>query len=151
MKKVNLVSPKSRLIVILHPNTERADIVLTDRFFNKEEYSFSRKKAPTGNEERLLKRLGNLWGIKEAKTSKQELSLELIPGFEPKEWVGNVIELVKEFGGEDYNPEICVQNRRWAIRPETVYDNDGWGREIAPGVRETGIDVGVPFTAVDYQ
>jgi len=130
----------SRTLLILHPNTSRVDITVTDKRFNNEQYSFSRKKAPTGHEERMLRRLEKLGGIKEAKAGGFELHLELRDGFFYKELMPAVIEIVREFTGPDYGREMFVQDRR---RIGEKYDNDGYLR--SPGVKPERPDLGFEY------
>lgn len=131
----------NRIVVICHPNPTRVDVVLTGKRFNNEQYSFSRKHAATGHEERLLERLNNVNGVEEARTSKNTLSLEICEGFHTHEILPAVLALVEEFAGPDFTGPVYLDERRESV--STCYDDDGW--MSLPGVKITGANIGVPY------
>jgi len=131
---------RSRLLIILHPNESRVDIMLSDKKFNDEQYTFSRKKPATGHEERLLKRLKNVLGIQKAETGGQELSLELVDGTLYDEFVPQVIDIVHEFTGPDFGQVVYLDDRR---RDGTTYNDEGWTTN--PGVPKPTPNLGVEY------
>jgi len=131
---------RSRLLIVLHPNESRIDIMLSDKRFNDEEYAFSRKKEPTGNEERMLKRLKKLLGIQKAETARQELSLELFDGTLYDEFIPQVVEIIHEFTGPDFGQVVYLDDRR---RDGTAYSEEGWLTN--PGVPKPAPNLGVEY------
>jgi hypothetical protein len=114
-----------RLTVVLHPDPSRIDIALNDRMFNTERYSFSRKRDPQAEEKALLDYCETyIVGIGGAKASKNVLQLEIEDGVLLREFIPQVITAIKRWGSavEPYNPDIYVDNRRWAKEP--VYGGD---------------------------
>jgi len=137
---------KPRLTVVLHPNASRIDVALNDRMFNTERYSFSRRREPRGAERALLDYCETyVVGIGGAKASKNVLQLEIEDGVLLREFIPQVITAVKRWGSEvePYNPEVCVDNRRWETEP--VYDDMSC---IASGVqqRPDQADIGMPYS-----
>jgi hypothetical protein len=137
-----------RLTIILHPNPSCVDIVVNDRMFNKERYSFSRKEEPVGAEKILLDYCQeHIIGIHTAEANKSTLKLKLEDGILLREFIPQLVTAVKRWGSEvePYNPMICVVNRRWKV--EAVYDDDMM-RTNNPGVRElpNDADLGIPYT-----
>jgi hypothetical protein len=136
----------SRLTIILHPNPSRVDIVLNDRLFNTEKYSFSRKNEAVGREKELLDYCETcIVGVDRATANKNTLKLEISDGVLLKEFLPQVIVAIKRWGSsvERYEPEIFVDNRRWEESP--VYNSDGWiirkGIQQSPGQ----INIGFPY------
>lgn len=135
-----------RLTIVLHPNTSRIDIALSDRLFNTEKYSFSRKIEATSKEKELLDYLETyIVGITKASATKNTLQLELAEGVYIREFMPQVITAVKSWGSgvEPYDPAIYVENRRWEREPK--YDDIGWTR--VEGVRQPAgqVNIGVPY------
>lgn len=144
----------SRITIILHPNESRIDVVLNDTRFNNERYYFSREAEPVGEELAMLEALENIIGIEKAETSKNTLSLEISAGMLESEFMPQVIRAVKKFGvvcnGEDYEPRLIVDNRRYAVCPES--NDEGW--TTVQGVRQlpNAVNIGLPYTTLqDFQ
>lgn len=135
----------SRITVILHPNTSRVSIVLNDRVFNKERYSFSRKAEPIGPEKIMLDVLNDcIIGIINAEAAKNELSLEISECTYPSDYIPQVILAVKNYVGEsDYSPVIYCDDRRYTKEPE--YNSEGW--TVTPGITEKkgSVNLGIPY------
>ena len=139
------VEHKSRLTIILHPNPECIDIILSDKFFNKERFSFSRDKKPSGHEERMLNRLSNIFAITEARTSRNELSLRIQDGSYYEEFMPQVVEIVREFAGPDHAQVIYLDDRRESI--PSRWDEDGY--QTFRGKKIENADIGVPYLLYD--
>lgn len=139
---------RPRLTIILHPNPTCMEISLNDRMFNKEKYSFSRKRPAEGAEKKMLEMLEEeIIGIQKAETCKNVLKIEIHDGMRLKEFVPQVITAVKAWAEtvEPYNPIIYLDNRRWAREPVYANDDD-WtpvseGRKQRPG----SADIGMPY------
>ena len=134
---------QSRIVVILHPNTERAEIVTNDVVFNRERYCFSRDKEADGYELEMIQDLEMVVGIDRAQPQKNKISLEIAPCMKPDEYIPDVIAAVRAYVyrfNPEYAPDIYLDNRRYTVDP--VYSEDGWNE--TKGVRQGMIDVGVP-------
>jgi hypothetical protein len=139
------IEHSSRITIILHPNPKCIDIILNDKFFNKETYSYSRDKKPTGNEERMLKRLMNIFAIDEARTHRNVLSLRIQECFYHVEFIPLVVEIVKEFTGPDFAQAVYLDDRREKIASR--YNEDG--DMISRGTKIVGADIGIPYFTYD--
>ena len=134
---------QSRIVVILHPNTERAEIVTNDIVFNREKYCFTRDKEPDGYELEMIQDLEMVIGIDRAQPNKNKISLEISPCMKPDEYIPDVINAVRAYAYRfnlKYEPQIYLDNRRYTVDPE--FSEDGWNEK--PGIRQGMIDIGVP-------
>lgn len=134
----------SRLTIILHPNTERACIVVSDKRFNDEQYNFSRKKEAVGHEERMLKRANKVIGVSSAKASKSELTLDLESCTLPSDWVPSIVEIVREYCGPDWNPTVFLDDRRWKVKP--LYNKQGYTEVAGIRFKKGSAMIGVEYT-----
>jgi len=128
---------ESRIVIIAHPNEQRMDLMVSDKRFNNEKYSFQRK-APTGHEERMLKRLNNIFGLESTEARRNELSVELSDGFHWHEVMPKVLDVVREFLGSDFGKELYLENRR---RVGDEYDGDGWRTKVGESAPKPNIGV----------
>lgn len=141
------VAVAPRLTVVLHPNPSRIDIALSDRLFNTEKYSFSRKKEPVGAERDLLDYCETyVIGVSSANASKNTLQLEIDDGVLLREFIPQVITAIRRWGSavEPYSPDIYVDNRRYEVEP--TYSEDGWATTRKGIVERPGsADIGLPY------
>lgn len=141
----------SRIVITLHPNTDHLEMVLNDRMFNTERYSFSREKEAVGAEKVLLNVLNNcVVGIVKAETTKNTLKMEIQEGMLLSELIPPTLTAIKEFVGEKgYDPEIFVNDKRYIEQPEYAVSSDEYdhGRQISPGkkAKPGSVDIGVPY------
>lgn len=138
----------SRITIVLHPNTRYITLTLNDIMFNKEQYSFIRKRQPVGAEKDMLEVLNECTiGISKAETCKNQLKLELTEGMFPSEIIPAVIVAVKHFVNDpEYDPIIFCDDQRWKVWP--TESEDGWtsrgGVKVAPGSVKLGVQY-LPF------
>jgi len=124
---------KPRITIVLHPNTSFVELVTNDRRFNDEQYAFSRKAPPAGDEAVLLDGIDRVIGIDKVEASKNTLRLEISDGMRLHEFIPAVVGHVKGWGGKDYEPEIFCDDRRWTREP--VYGSNEFAGPIDAGVK----------------
>ena len=149
MNELVCLTLKSRLILILHPNTERAEVVLNDRKFNEEQYHFTRKSEPVEEEALLLAELNSVIGVKKAEASKNSISLEISPCMYPEEWFPSVLRAVLKWGGKGYRPSVEVDDRRYKSGQEPEYDHDGWVTIEGVKQEKGAVNIGVEYSAFE--
>ena len=130
------------LKLVLHPNTERADIMVHTKV-NKERYCFTRDKQPKGREALLIRRLQAIVGIHKVEIGGEKLSLGIQAMTNPKEWLPQAMAVIKKYYGADYNPTVLLDDRREYEDDRTEYDEDGWRSRA--GRRIQNADIGVPY------
>ena len=130
-----------RLTVVLYPNTAFIEIQLNDRVFNHVEYFslFDIEDHPklTG----LYKYITSYPALDQCEISKSVIRLKLTESGLPCEVVPRALFGICEWAGDDYNPTICVLDKRWLVE----HRDDGWGISTGGKHHPPGsADIGIP-------
>lgn len=131
------------LKLVLHPNEERAEILLPVKI-NRELYSFTRKKEAKGKERFLVNHLEATVGIRKVEVQGERISIDVQPAFNPSEWFPGALVACKKFFPKENSFEVILDDRRWLKAP--VYKGEDDWTPAVPGVKmpdgETDLGIG---------